>query len=59
MATVMIRCPETGKALPTDLVMTKSQFETSTLENNTVNCPHCGQNHTWSKDDVWLEAGQT
>jgi hypothetical protein len=56
MARVMIKCPSTGKPLSTGMDFGKQAFETSTLTNNTVGpCPHCGQMHTWSKKDAWLE----
>lgn len=52
---VMIRCPETGKPLSTGLSMDAGSFESSTLENDSVECPHCGKTHTWSKEDAFLE----
>ena len=55
MPNIMIKCPVTGKAVPTDMAMDKKSFESVTLKNNTlVNCPVCGQNHTWSKEDSFL-----
>lgn len=59
MAMVLIRCPNTGKPLATGIGMDPGSFASSTLLNNTVGpCPHCGQNHTWSKKDAWLEGAQ-
>jgi hypothetical protein len=55
MAQVMIKCPKTGKLVPTGIVMDKISFKTSTLTNNTLgNCPACGENHVWSKKDAIL-----
>jgi len=56
MGQVMIKCPVTGKPLPTGFNMPKASFASATLTNNSVGpCPHCGQMHTWSKADAWVE----
>ena len=53
---VMITCPNTGKPVPTGIGMNKASWATTTLADNTVGeCPHCGQTHTWSKEDAYLE----
>jgi hypothetical protein len=41
--------------------MDKASFDNTTniLTNNTVRCPACGQNHTWSKSDAVLEGKQS
>jgi len=52
---IMITCPETEKAVFTGIATEEQAFQTSTFENNTVACPHCGGNHVWSKDDAYLE----
>jgi len=56
MGQVMIKCPTTGKSLSTGMAMDEQSFESAQLINNVVGaCPHCGQNHTWSKPDAWVE----
>jgi endogenous inhibitor of DNA gyrase (YacG/DUF329 family) len=56
MAEVMIKCPETGKLVPTGFSMDKASFESSSLKNNTLSdCPACGKNHVWSKEDAVLK----
>jgi endogenous inhibitor of DNA gyrase (YacG/DUF329 family) len=55
MSTVMIKCPETGKAVSTGFAMDKRTFENATMSNNSVHCPACGKDHTWEKKDAWLE----
>lgn len=56
MGMVMIKCPTTGKPVPTGIGMDKGSFEGSSLTDNTVaSCPHCGADHTWSKSDAYLE----
>jgi hypothetical protein len=55
MPRLMIMCPDTKKLIPTGLSMDKHSFDASTLEDNTVRCPACGKDHTWSKSDVVFE----
>jgi endogenous inhibitor of DNA gyrase (YacG/DUF329 family) len=55
MGQVVIKCPKTGKSVPTGMAMDKRAFEGSTLSNNAIGCPHCGQTHVWSKLDAWVE----
>jgi len=58
MPRVMIRCPNTKKLVPTGFAMEKNAFDNPTfdLTNNTVHCPACGKDHTWSKRDAVLES---
>lgn len=55
MAMVKIKCPVTGKDVPTGIEMDLQSFSSVTLTNNRVRCPHCGEMHTWSKSDAFLE----
>jgi hypothetical protein len=54
MSQVMIRCTESGEGVPAGLRIDAASFETSNL-SGTVMCPHCGQEHTWSAKDAWIE----
>lgn len=55
MPSVKIKCPVTGKDVPTGMVMDLVSFANATLTNNTIQCPHCGKVHTWSKVDAFVE----
>jgi hypothetical protein len=57
MPRVMIKCPNTNKFVPTGFALDKASFENPSyiLGNNTVRCPACGKDHTWSKADAILE----
>lgn len=58
MAKLIIDCPNTGKPVSTGMDLPKSTFESTTLENNTTDCPHpdCPEDtHTWNKEDAYLE----
>ena len=55
MARVMIKCPVRGKAVPTGMEADEAAFKSVKYENNEFGCPACGQIHTWSKEDAFLE----
>jgi hypothetical protein len=55
MVHVMIKCPDSGEAIPTGYAMNGAIFEEATLTNQTVQCPICRQLHAWSKGDSWLQ----
>lgn len=55
MAAVVIKCPTTGKEVNTGMDIDQASWETMTLTNNSVQCPYCGKNHTWSKRDAKLK----
>lgn len=56
MPMLMIKCPTTGKALPTLIVIDEESFKnpTNQMTNNSVRCPHCGQAHRWNKEDAFF-----
>jgi endogenous inhibitor of DNA gyrase (YacG/DUF329 family) len=52
----MIKCPITGKAVPTGFGADQQSFESSSYSQNTFGpCPACGKMHTWDKKDAWLQ----
>jgi endogenous inhibitor of DNA gyrase (YacG/DUF329 family) len=56
MARIMIRCPETGKAVHTRLIADKKTWETSNIwQRERFLCPECKKQHTWSKEDAFLD----
>ena len=52
MGELKIKCPNCGSIIGTGFSMDKQSFESSTLANNSVNCPVCGSMVTWNKEDV-------
>ncbi|MCC6651283.1 MAG: hypothetical protein IT348_09075 [Candidatus Eisenbacteria bacterium] len=55
MPMVKIKCPKTGRDVPTGIVMDLDTFQSVTFTNNSVSCPYCGEAHVWSKPDAFLE----
>jgi len=56
MPMLMIKCPSTGKHVPTGNFMDAAAFQdpTNVFFRDYVHCPHCGQTHIWDKADAWL-----
>lgn len=52
---VMIRCPVTGRAIPTGLTADARTWKDRPIGFNRVSCPDCKQIHAWSKKDASLE----
>ncbi len=52
---VMIRCPATGRAIPTGLTADPARWNTRPIGLNRVSCPECKQVHACSKSDAHLE----
>ena len=52
----MIKCPNTGKAVPTGINMDQASFDSSDMRDNALGgCPACGGTHVWNKEDAFLE----
>ncbi len=54
MGMVSIVCPNTGKVVPTGVIMTEAEFSRAILGGNDLRCPACGRIHSWSKADARL-----
>lgn len=52
---VMIRCPVTGRAVPTGLTADPATWDIRAIGLNRVSCPDCKQVHAWSKKEASLE----
>lgn len=55
MTQVMMICPKTQKPFPVGMDMDRGTFERSSINNNSISCPHCQEQHTYSKKDVFLK----
>ena len=53
---LMLRCPKTGKAFPAGIAIDPASYVSTMFENNRTRCPHCGESHTWSKENVFFES---
>lgn len=56
MAQVVIKCPRTGKWVPTGIDMDAASFAGANMSGNSFGpCPACGASHTWDKKDAKLK----
>ncbi len=57
MVRVMIRCPETGLAVFTGMLLVAEEKTCAVPSaKNAVGCPYCGDLHDWSAKEAWFEA---
>jgi hypothetical protein len=54
MSVIMIRCPETGRDISTNIECDRETFEDLPFIIAQTTCPHCEREHHWSKADAWL-----
>ncbi|MFA5516344.1 MAG: hypothetical protein WDA20_08660 [Desulfuromonadales bacterium] len=55
MPEILIRCPVTGKDVPTGVALPAATFLKAEIDTFPVACPHCGQRHAWSKAEAYLQ----
>jgi hypothetical protein len=54
MGLVMIRCPTTGRPIPTGLKVDRSSFSSTPVFFSRTRCPICRVNHEWFAKDAWV-----
>ena len=54
MGAVMVRCPQTGRDIPTGLVTDRESFASMPVFFARVNCPICRTEHEWFAKDAWV-----
>lgn len=52
MHRILITCPTTRKLIYTGFAMDADIFTASPVELNPIECPACGQTHSWTKRDA-------
>jgi hypothetical protein len=57
MPNIMIRCPITGKAVPTGLSTETVLFDSLGDISVPMRCPACLKVHRWKRKDAWVEKG--
>ena len=56
MPEIMIRCPDTGDAISTDLYTETVILETMPPKIALpIQCPACGRTHFWKRSDAWAK----
>jgi predicted RNA-binding Zn-ribbon protein involved in translation (DUF1610 family) len=54
MTSIMIRCPNTGRAVSTAIETEKAVFQKLPTVASSMHCPACGEDHVWSIGSAWL-----
>jgi hypothetical protein len=54
MGMVMIRCPDTGCAIPTGIKMDRERFRSSAVFFSRTYCRICSTTHEWFAKDAWV-----
>jgi hypothetical protein len=54
MGAVMVRCPQTGRDIPTGLVTDRKSFEAMPVFFARVYCPICRTEHEWFAKEAWV-----
>ncbi len=54
MASVMIVCPETCREIYTGIETDEASFAKLPDVPSRTQCPICGQDHVWTREDAWL-----
>jgi len=54
MSSVMIRCPNTGRAVSTEIETEPTVFRKLPKVAARMGCPACGQEHVWNTSSAWL-----
>jgi hypothetical protein len=54
MGAVMIRCPQTGRAIPTGLEMSADDFARTPVFFARTRCPICQSDHEWFAPQAWV-----
>jgi hypothetical protein len=55
MSSVMIRCPNTGLAVSTQIEMESAVFRKLAKMAARMTCAACGQEHVWMTSAGWLD----
>ena len=55
MGMVMVRCPQTGHAIPTGIEIDRESFGRSTVFFSRTRCPICRADHAWFAREAWVD----
>jgi hypothetical protein len=54
MGAVMVRCPQTGRDIPTGLTTDRKSFAATPVFFARVYCPICRTEHEWFAKEAWV-----
>jgi hypothetical protein len=54
MGDVMIKCPDTGRDIPTGMIADRTSFSATPVFFARVLCPLCNTQHEWFAREAWV-----
>jgi hypothetical protein len=55
MGMVMVKCPETGHAIPTGIKTDRDSFGRRAVFFSRTRCPICRADHAWFAREAWVD----
>lgn len=55
MGMVMVRCPQTGHAIPTGIRTDRESFGRRAVFFSRTHCPLCHSDHPWFAREAWVD----
>ena len=55
MGMVMVKCPQTGQAIPTGIETDRESFARSAVFFARTRCPLCRADHAWFAREAWVD----
>jgi hypothetical protein len=52
---VMVKCPQTGHAIPTGITTDRESFARSVVFFSRTRCPICRADHAWFAREAWVD----
>ena len=59
MGAVMVKCPETGRDIPTGIITDRKSFDATPVFFARVYCPICRSEHEWFAKKAWVCEAET
>jgi hypothetical protein len=59
MGMVMVKCPQTGRAIPTGIETDRESFRRSPVFFARTRCPICHADHAWFAQEAWVNEPST
>ena len=54
MSMVMVKCPRSGRAIPTGIKTDRESFLRSAVFFSRTHCPICHTDHAWFAREAWV-----
>ena len=55
MGMVLVKCPQTGRAIHTGIKTDRESFQRSAVFFGRTHCPICHTDHSWFAREAWVD----